>query len=352
MKKPCSWPWQREAAAVDDQLAAFVDAHLDIILDALLVRGVDDRAVMGVGIGRDADAQTLDRGNELGAQGVGGVVADRHHDGQRHAALAGRAEGRAGEVVDDLVEVGVGHDDAVVLGAAERLDALPVRGAARVDVMGDVGRSDEADRLDVVMVEDRVDHLLVAVDDVEDAVGQARFLHQLGEAHRHGRVALAGLEDERIAAGDRDREHPHRDHRREVERGDAGDDAERLAHRINVDPGAGADRIFALERMRDAAGEFDHFEPALDVALRVGDDLAVLARQDVRELVHVGFDQRLVIEHDARAALRVGRGPGRLGGARGVHRALEVGGRAEADMGLDLALVGVEHVALPLAAGK
>ena len=35
------------------------------------------------------------------------------------------------------------------------------------------------------MVEDRVDHFLVAVDDVEDAVGQAGFLHQLGEAHRH-----------------------------------------------------------------------------------------------------------------------------------------------------------------------
>ena len=30
-------------------------------------------------------------------------------------------------------------------------------------------------------------------------------------------------------------EHPHRDHRREVERGDAGDDAQRLAHRIDVD---------------------------------------------------------------------------------------------------------------------
>ena len=55
----------------------------------------------------------------------------------------------------------------------------------RVDVVGDVGRADEADRLDVGMVEDRVDHLLVAVDDVEDAVGQAGLHHQLGEAHRH-----------------------------------------------------------------------------------------------------------------------------------------------------------------------
>src|SRR6476659_4698057 len=55
------------------------------------------------------------------------------------------------------------------------------------------------------------------------------------------RVALARLEHERVAARDRDREHPHRDHRREVERRDAGHDAERLAHRVHV--GAGGDRL-------------------------------------------------------------------------------------------------------------
>ena len=58
----------------------------------------------------------------------------------------------------------------------------------------------------------------------------------------------------------------------------------------------------------------------------------------------------LILEHDPGAALRVGRRPGGLRGLRGIDRFLEVGGGAEADMGLDLALVGVEHVALPLAA--
>ena len=146
---------------------------------------------MRFGVGRDADAQALDRRDQLLAKRVGGLVADRHDDRQRHAALAGRAESGAGEIVDDLVEVGVGHDDAVVLGAAERLDALVVRRAARVDILRDVGRADEADRGDVRMVEDRVDHFLVAVDDVEDAVGKAGFLHQLGEADGDARVALA-----------------------------------------------------------------------------------------------------------------------------------------------------------------
>ena len=93
------------------------------------MRGGDDRAVLRVRIGRDADLQRLDLGDQLLAQFVGGLLADRHDDRQRHAALAGRAEGRADEVLHDLVQVGVGHDDAVVLGAAHRLHALAVRGA-------------------------------------------------------------------------------------------------------------------------------------------------------------------------------------------------------------------------------
>ena len=56
-------------------------------------------------------------------------------------------------------------------------------------------------------------------------------------------------------------------------------------------PGPAPCGIFALQRMRDAAGEFDHLEAALNVAAGVGDHLAVLGREQVRELVHVLFDQ-------------------------------------------------------------
>ena len=89
-------------------------------------------------------------------------------------------------------------------------------------------RADEADRGDVGVLEDAVDRHLVAVDDVEAAVGQAGLLEQLGDEHRRRRILLARLEDERVAARQRVGEHPHRHHRREVERRDAGDDAERL----------------------------------------------------------------------------------------------------------------------------
>jgi hypothetical protein len=52
------------------------------------------------------------------------------------------------------------------------------------------------------IVEDGVDRLLVAVDDVEDALGQAGLDHQFGQAHGHRRVALGRLQDEGVAAGD------------------------------------------------------------------------------------------------------------------------------------------------------
>jgi hypothetical protein len=65
--------------------------------------------------------------------------------------------------------------------------------------------------------------------------------------------------------------------------------------------------------MRDAAGELDHLEAALDIALRVRHDLAVLGREHVGQLVHVLFDERLEVEHHAGALLRVLRGPFREG---------------------------------------
>ena len=123
-------------------------------------------------------------------QGVRGLVADGDGDGDGHAALAGGAVGRADQGVGGLIEVGVGHNNHVVLGAAERLHALAVRGAVGVDVLGDGRGADEADGSDARMFEDVVDGLLVAVDDVEDAVGQAGLLQQFGDQDGGAGVAL------------------------------------------------------------------------------------------------------------------------------------------------------------------
>src|SRR3546814_5830773 len=87
--------------------------------------------------------------------------------------------------------------------------------AAPVDIMRDVGRTDEADALDIGVVENGVDHFLVAMNDLKNAIGTARFLEQFGEAHGNGGVTLGRLQDEGVADCNGDAEHPHRNPRRE-----------------------------------------------------------------------------------------------------------------------------------------
>ena len=78
---------------------------------------------------------------------------------------------------------------------------------------------------DPLVGEDRVDGLLVTIDNVEHTGRQTGLDQQLGEPQRHRRVALGGLEDERVAARERRRSLPQRNHRWEVEWRDARHDA-------------------------------------------------------------------------------------------------------------------------------
>src|SRR3546814_15234494 len=96
---------------------------------------------------------------------------------------------------DLLIEVGVGHDDAMILRAAHGLYALARLNAAPVDIMRDVGRTDEADALDIGVVENGVDHFLVAMNDLKNAIGTARFLEQFGEAHGNGEIGRASCRE-------------------------------------------------------------------------------------------------------------------------------------------------------------
>ncbi len=99
----------------------------------------------------------------------------------------------------------------------------------------------------------------------------------------------------------------------EVEGRDAGADADRLAHRVHVDRGACPFGKLTLLQMRDAADELADFEAAHDIALGVIDRLAMLLRKQLGKLVHVAVQKLDELEENARAALRVGRRPLRLG---------------------------------------
>ncbi len=154
-----------EAASVDHELGALALALVDVAAHLGEVLRRDQRTHLRFGIGAGTDLQAADLRLQLLDQGVGGLLSHRHRDRDRHAALAGGAVGGAHQRIHRLIHVGVGHDDHVVLGAAQRLAALAVEGGGLIDVAGDRGRADEADGRDVGVAQDRVHRRLVAVDD-------------------------------------------------------------------------------------------------------------------------------------------------------------------------------------------
>src|SRR5277367_4996935 len=182
-----------------------------------------------------------------------------------------------------------------------------------VDVFGDEGGADEADGLDGGVGEDGIDRYLVSLDYVEDAVGKAGFFEHLGEEDGGAGVALAGLEDEGVAAGQGDGEHPQWDHGGEVEGGDAGDDAKGLAKGPAIDAGPYLLGEFSFEELGDAGGEFDVFEAAGGFAAGVGEDFAVLAGEELGDLVEALLEDLAEAEEHAGSTERWLGGPGGKG---------------------------------------
>ena len=193
------------------------------------MRSAHHRAIVRVRVGRDAHPQSLDRDQQLGTQRLCRCLAHRCHHRQGHAAFTRRTIGRADDVGHGLIQIGIRQDNAVILGPAHALHPLAVGCAAPIDILGDVRRTDKADRLDILVVKNGVDDFLVPMNDVQNARRQPGFERQFGQTHRHRRVTLRRLEDKGIAAGNSRRAHPKRYHRGKVKRGDPGHDAQRLA---------------------------------------------------------------------------------------------------------------------------
>ena len=152
----------------------------------------------------------------------------------------------------------------MVLGAAECLYAFAGGSASTVDILRNRCRADETDCGDARIIEQGIDRDLVAMYHVEYAVRQACFFQQISDVDACRRIALGRFEHEGIAAGDRDREHPHRHHHRKVERRNTGAHTKRLPYRVAVDAGTDLLGVFAFEKLRYTAGKLDHLETSND----------------------------------------------------------------------------------------
>ena len=138
-------------------------------------------------------------------------------------------------------------------------------------------------------------------------------------------------------------QHPQRHHRREVERRDAGDDAERLAHRVHVDVGGGLLGESTLQQRGDAARELDVLDAARELAGRVGPHLAVLRREDGRDVGAVLVEEVTELEHDLGAARQRRPAPRGERLRRGRDRIVDFLDAREPDLGLLLTSRRVVH---------
>ena len=186
---------------------------------------------------------------------------------------------------------------------------------------------------------------LVAVHHVEHARGETGLGPQRGQPVRGRGILLARLHDHRITRRDRDREEPARHHRGKVERADDRDDAERLADRIHIDPRRHAFRIATFQELRHPARELHDLEPAGDLAERVVQHLAVLRRDDRRELSGAKLHQLAEPEEHLHTLGQRRRAPHLEGRASGPHRGVDIFRGCERNPLRDTSEGGIEHLA-------
>src|SRR5690606_2869167 len=120
-----------------------------------------------------------------------------------------------------------------------------------------------------------------------------------------------------------------------------------LADRIDVDARSCALGEFALHQVRDAERELNHFDATLDIALGIGQCLAVLARKQFGQRIIVTRDQFQELHQHAYAPLRVCRGPGRLRRLGIGDRCIKLRLGAERHPGTHRAVQRLENVCLP-----
>jgi hypothetical protein len=187
------------------------------------MRLCDQRSIIRLRVVRRTNLQAFDARNQFLDKNVGSFFTDGDRDRDRHAALAAGAIPCADQSIDSLVDIGIRHDNHMVLRAAKALNPFAVGAPGRIDVLSDRRRADEADRHYAWIGQQRIHCFLVTVDHVEYSGRKPCIDHQFGQPYWNRRVAFGWLKDESIAARDRRREFPHRDHCRKIERRDAGD---------------------------------------------------------------------------------------------------------------------------------
>ena len=157
----------------------------------------DDRTEISAFFEATIDLEFFRTLRELGEPGL--RLADHDEGAQRHTALARSTESRARDGVQRVILVAVGHDSGVVLCAKIGLDTFALCGSSGVDVFASLVAADKADGFDGRLIDDEVDGLCGAMDNVDDAFWVASLLSELSEDHGGAWITFGWLDYEGVA---------------------------------------------------------------------------------------------------------------------------------------------------------
>ena len=167
--------------ATECDLGALFLADLDVALHALLLglvgHGADDR----FGVGRQAEGQLVDGGDE-GVDNFLVPVGRGENPARGVAGLTGDEEHLAEETLDRVVEVGVVADDGGGLAAEFQGDRTHQRGTCLADRPAHLDAAGERDLVDIGVRHQILAGLHASGDHVEHAARNAGGLEGLGEA--------------------------------------------------------------------------------------------------------------------------------------------------------------------------
>ena len=199
------------------------------------------------------------------------------------------------------VEVGdVGHEHLRRLATAFERDPLHVRlPGVLQDQLADLGGTGEGNLGNVGMQRERLArHFAQAIDHVQHTWWPAGLREQCRQPQTAQRGLLGGLQDDRVARGERRRDLPHGHQQRVIPRRDRADDAQRLAqyHVHDARFGVGHRALELVDAFGHEADGLDH-RGQVD-ADDVGDGLAHVEGLEHRQRLRVAIDElREAVQH-------------------------------------------------------
>src|SRR5471032_3303465 len=178
--------WNADAATVQLQLGAFLDAAFDQVKNPRLGLFGNHRADIRTGFAAGIHFEFLRQRFEVRQPLFCG--AHQHHHRGGHAALARRAETSADQGIERLFAIGVRQHYGVVLGTHHRLHTLAVFAGQVINVGADRRRTDKRNGLDVFVGAQCIHHVLATVHHVEYACRNAGFKRQFHQQHGRQRI--------------------------------------------------------------------------------------------------------------------------------------------------------------------